>query len=141
MAPITIRSATAEDCEAVTAIWHSCGLVTSYNDPRADFHRALPSSAASSSDILIAFSTKVMGTAMVGFDGHRGWIYYLACDPSAQGQGIGKVLVEAAEAWLKARGVPKVQLLIRQSNEDNVVPFYEKLGFEKAPTTVMGKWL
>lgn len=148
---LLIRNASTSDCAAVTALWRSCNLVTSYNDPSEDFHRALSTSSSSSSnatapsnssDVLVGtLSNRIIASAMVGTDGHRGWIYYLACDPQFQGQGHGKIMVDAAEGWLRERGVPKVQLLIRETNQGRLVPFYEKLGFEKAPTIMMGKWL
>jgi ribosomal protein S18 acetylase RimI-like enzyme len=83
---------------------------------------------------------RVVATVMVGHDGHRGWLYYVAVAPALQGQGIGAQIVAAGEEWLKARGVVKVQLLVRETNT-RVVAFYEKLGFEIAPRVVMSKWL
>lgn len=77
---------------------------------------------------------------MVGHDGHRGWLYYLASDPGSRGRGFGRQMVQAAEEWLRQRGVVKAQLLVRETNT-KVVSFYEHLGFEVAPRTVMSKWL
>ena len=85
-------------------------------------------------------ATHKIGAVMVGHDGHRGWIYYLAADPRRRRQGIGKKLVDAVELWLEARGIPKLQLMIRESNTP-VVSFYERLGFEIAPRIIMQKWL
>ena len=75
---------------------------------------------------------------MTGYDGHRGWIYYLAVDPDCQKQGIGKRLYNEAYRWLKEQGAPKIQILIRNDNED-VVSFYEKLGFEKSTSLLMAR--
>ena len=77
---------------------------------------------------------------MIGHDGHRGWIYYLAADPDRRRQGIGRKLVAAAQTWLKERGIAKLQLMIRDTNTD-VVRFYERIGFEIAPRVIMQKWL
>ena len=136
---LTLRSAQAGDEAAVVALWQACGLVVSYNDPAADFRLAR---GRSNSDVLIAVDPQgiVVGAVMVGHDGHRGWIYYLAADPCRRRQGIGKKLVEAAELWLEARGISKLQLLIRDTNTE-VIRFYERIGFEIAPRVVMQKWL
>ena len=73
---------------------------------------------------------------MVGHDGHRGWLYYVAADPAARGAGCGRQMVAAAEHWLRERGVLKAQLLVRETNP-GVVSFYEHLGFEVAPRVLM----
>ena len=137
--PLLIRSAVPEDEEAVVALWHACGLVASYNDPVADFRFAR---AGACSDVLVAEggAGRIGGSVMVGHDGHRGWLYYVASAPHARGSGIGRRMVGAAEEWLRRRGVVKAQLLVRETNTA-VVSFYEHLGFETAPRTVMTKWL
>jgi ribosomal protein S18 acetylase RimI-like enzyme len=136
---LTLRAAKAGDESAVIALWLVCGLVVSWNDPVADFRRAL---GRGNSDILIAAdpADTIVGAAMVGHDGHRGWIYYLAADPQRRRQGIGRKLVEAAERWVAERGIPKLQLMIRESNTE-VIRFYERIGFENAPRVIMQKWL
>jgi ribosomal protein S18 acetylase RimI-like enzyme len=113
--------------------------VVSWNDPVADFRLAR---GRSNSDILIAAdpAESIVGAVMIGHDGHRGWIYYLAADPDRRRRGIGKQLVAAAQTWLKGRGIAKLQLMIRDSNTP-VVSFYERLGFEIAPRVIMQKWL
>lgn len=114
-------------------------MVASYNDPAKDFRFALEGAA---SDVLVGEGEggQVVASVMVGHDGHRGWLYYVAADPTAQGQGVGRQIVEAGEAWLRERGVVKLQLLMRETNT-KVVSFYEHLGFEVTPRTVMAKWL
>jgi len=77
---------------------------------------------------------------MVGHDGHRGWIYYLASDPQHRNRGIGRAMVEAAEQWLKNKGVVKLMLLVRETNTQ-VVDFYNHLGFDAVPRVIMQKWL
>jgi ribosomal protein S18 acetylase RimI-like enzyme len=136
---LTLRAARAEDEAAVVALWQACELVVSWNDPAADFRLAR---GRSNSDVLIAVDPQdiVVGAVMVGHDGHRGWIYYLAADPDRRRQGIGKQLVAAAQTWLKDHGIAKLQLMIRDSNT-LVVSFYKRLGFEIAPRVVMQKWL
>lgn len=73
---------------------------------------------------------------MVGHDGHRGAIYYLGVDPDARRLGIGRRLVEAAEAWVRARGVPKINLLVRKENA-GVLAFYEALGWRDTDTVCL----
>lgn len=137
--PLTIRSAADADEPAVIALWRVCELVASYNDPAADFAFARTGAC---SDVLVGEDEagQIKGSVMVGHDGHRGWLYYVSCDPSSRGLGFGRQIVAAAEAWLRVRGVLKVQLLVRDTNT-KVVSFYEQLGFEVAPRVVMAKWL
>ena len=136
---LTIRPASAEDEAAVVALWRACDLVASYNDPAADFAFA---KAGACSDVLVGQDETggIKASVMVGHDGHRGWLYYVAADPGSRGAGYGRDMVTAAEAWLRQRGVVKAQLLVRETNT-KVVAFYEHLGFEVAPRVVMGKWL
>jgi ribosomal protein S18 acetylase RimI-like enzyme len=80
----------------------------------------------------------VVATVMVGHDGHRGWMYYLAVAPDARGTGLGRDAVVAAEAWLVAQGVRKARLMVRTTNAE-VLGFYERLGYEDAECTVLGR--
>ena len=136
---VLVRGATTADQAAVVALWHSCGLVVSYNDPFGDFQLAR---GKENSDVLVARTAhqEIVASVMVGHDGHRGWLYYVAVAPDYQGEGIGRLIVEAGEKWLAERGIAKVQLLVRGTNTA-VVSFYERIGFETAPRTVMQKWL
>jgi ribosomal protein S18 acetylase RimI-like enzyme len=136
---LTVRSATAEDEQVVVALWRACDLVASYNDPVADFRFA---KAGPSSDVLVGVDDAgaIAGSVMVGHDGHRGWLYYVAASPATRGTGVGRQMVQAAEDWLRQRGIAKAQLLVRETNT-KVVGFYEHLGFEVAPRVVMSKWL
>jgi ribosomal protein S18 acetylase RimI-like enzyme len=113
--------------------------VTSYNDPTHDFRFA---HGKINSDVLVGIATNgsLVGSVMVGHDGHRGWVYYLAADPNYRKQGIGRCMTEAAEQWLKERGVVKVMLLVRETNTQ-VIDFYEHLGFETIPRVITQKWL
>jgi ribosomal protein S18 acetylase RimI-like enzyme len=134
-----MREARLEDEGRVVALWRSCDLVATYNDPGADFRFAL---SGSSSTVLIIEDAggDIVGSIMVGHDGHRGWLYYVAAAPDGRMQGIGRAMVEAGEQWLRDRNVPKVQLMVRPTNGD-VVPFYERLGYEDMPRILMSKWL
>ncbi|WP_434618906.1 GNAT family acetyltransferase [Azospirillum sp. B2RO_4] len=136
--PFTVRPCTGEDCDAVVALWTACGLVVPWNDPAADFALAL--SKTSSTVLAAVADDRLVATAMVGQDGHRGWIYYVAVDPALQGRGLGRRMVAEAEDWLTAAGMPKVQLLVRETNQ-RVLAFYERLGYARSPVTMMQKWL
>jgi ribosomal protein S18 acetylase RimI-like enzyme len=134
---MNIRSAFPEDESPVIALWKACGLTAPYNDPVADFRFALNKPA---SDVLVADDHGVCGTIMVGHDGHRGWLYYVAVDPVRQKRGIGRALVSGAEQWLKQRGVPKVHLMVRETNAA-VTAFYQHIGYDPMPRINMQKWL
>lgn len=125
--------------EAAVALWEECGLTRPWNDPRADLARAL---SGPSSTVLAARSAggDLLGTAMVGHDGHRGWVYYLAVSPSARGTGLGRSLMAAAEAWVAERGVPKLMLMVRSGNTA-VLGFYDALGYAVEETAVLSRWL
>ena len=140
MTNLTIRDASEQDREAVIALWRACDLTRPWNDPDNDFGFAL---GKPSSHILIAFlpdGDTAMGTVMVGHDGHRGWFYYLAICPELQGQGFGKELLRAAEAWLLSKGIWKAHLMVRTGNE-KVIRFYESLGYNVSETRVMERWI
>ena len=83
---------------------------------------------------------EIAGSVMVGHDGHRGWLYYVAGRPASRGVGVGRRMVQAAEDWLRDRDVVKAQLLVREANA-KVVSFYERVGFVVTPRLVMSKWL
>jgi ribosomal protein S18 acetylase RimI-like enzyme len=137
--PRIIRAAAPEDETELVTLWRYCQLVASYNDPGADFRFAI---AGPSSTVLVAQEAGggICGSVMVGHDGHRGWLYYVAASPDCPRQGIGRAMVEAGEAWLRDRNVAKVQLMIRDTNAA-VVPFYERLGYKDTPRILMSRWL
>jgi ribosomal protein S18 acetylase RimI-like enzyme len=83
---------------------------------------------------------RLLGTAMVGHDGHRGWLYYLAVVSAARRRGVGTALVRACEAWLVERDVPKLQLMVRRDN-DAALAFYAPLGYDVVDVTVLGRRL
>jgi len=112
---ITFRPLAEPDIDAVVALWTDCGLVRPWNDARRDIDFAR---GKEGSDILLGFADgALVSSVLVGHDGHRGWLYYLAVAPASQGRGIGRETVAAAEEWLKARGIWAVNLNIRSENE------------------------
>ncbi len=133
-----IRSFEDGDEEALIALWEACGLTRPWNDPRADI--ALARSTASA-DILIGVQNGgIIASAMAGFDGHRGWVYYVAVHPNAQGTGAGRKIMQAAETFLSTYGCPKAELIIRGSNKP-VADFYEAIGYKKEDRLLFAKWL
>lgn len=126
------------DRTAAIALWEASGLTRPWNDPVADFDRAL---AGPASTVLGTWRDGALsGTVMVGEDGHRGWLYYLAVDHDRRRAGIGRALVSAAEEWLAARGCPKVQLMVRAGN-DAAMLFYDRLGYGTDAVTVRSRRL
>lgn len=125
--------AEAEIPEAV-ALWQACGLTRPWNDPVADARRALAGPA--STVLALHAGDRLLGTVMVGHDGHRGWVYYLAVDPGCRRAGQGRALMAAATAWLRAAGVPRLNLMVRAGNEA-VLDFYAALGFRAAEVVVL----
>lgn len=83
---------------------------------------------------------RLLGTAMVGHDGHRGWVYYLAVQPDLRRSGVGRALMQSSEEWLRERGMPKVNLMVRTTNSA-AIAFYARLGYEDGEVVVLGKFL
>ena len=135
---MTIRVFEERDTETVVALWESVGLTRPWNDPRKDIARKL---AVQPELFLVAEDDdRVVGSVMAGYDGHRGWLYYLASDPGRRGQGIARGLVAEVEVRLLAMGCPKVQLMVRPDN-DSARGFYDALGYEPFDTWSTGKRL
>lgn len=133
-----ITAATSLDREPVVALWEACGLTRPWNDPHADFDRAMD--ATDAAILLMREGDALAGSVMVGWDGHRGWVYYLAVAEGFRRSGLGRALMAAAECWLKARGCPKIQLMVRDTNTD-ALGFYEALGLERQPVVTLGRFL
>ena len=131
-----IRAYRPADEQAVISLWERCGLVMPWNDPRRDIETKLSSQAELF--LVSEIGTRVAGTVMAGFDGHRGWVYYLGVDPDRRGHGIGRQLMQAVESRLQKLGCPKINLQIRDSNHQ-VVSFYERLGFRVEDLVSMGR--
>lgn len=140
MSPCVVRAFGAADTEAVVALWGEAGLTRPWNDPRLDIERKL---AVQPEGFLVATTpdgVEVIGSVMAGYDGHRGWLYYLATASSHRGLGIARALVGEAERVLEAMGCPKVQLMVREGNE-GVLGFYDALGYERFTVANTGKRL
>lgn len=135
---VDIAEALPADRDAVVALWEACGLTRPWNDPRDDFALALTS--ADSAVLVGREGGRAVASVMVGFDGHRGWVYYLAVEPAEQRCGHGRRMMDAAEAWLKLRKAPKLNLMVREGNSA-ALAFYESLGLERQPLVVLGKFL
>jgi len=136
-----IREYQESDEDAVLALWQQCGLVVPQNDPRKDIQRKLrvdPELFLVGLDV--AGNGQVVATVMAGYEGHRGWINYLAVAPAQRNEGLGRVLMAAAEQRLLALGCPKVNLQVRSGNTA-LIAFYRALGYQVDEVVGMGKRL
>ena len=130
--------APSEEEAAVIALWQACGLTRPWNDAAADIAFAR---GKASSEVLVGLGQgRIVSSAMVGHDGHRGAMYYVSVDPAQRGRGFGRQIVDAAEGWLKERGVWKVNLLVRTGNEA-VLGFYRQRGYVTGATVPIEKWI
>ena len=126
------------DQDAVVALWRECGLVVPWNDPAKDIHRKL----LVQRDMFLVgtLGSRLVATVMAGYDGHRGWVNYLAVAPDCRKRGIGRSLMDQAESMLRDLGCPKANLQVRSSNVD-VVQFYKNIGYSVDDVVSMGKRL
>lgn len=133
-----IRPYQSSDEASVIELWFQCGLVTPANNPQCDIARK----CSTSPDLfwVAVFENRVVGTCMAGYEGHRGWINYLAVAPDVQRQGIASQLMVAAEEKLMALGCPKINLQVRATNTA-VLAFYQTLGYTQDAVISMGKRL
>ncbi|MEO0501132.1 MAG: GNAT family acetyltransferase [Pseudomonadota bacterium] len=134
---MTIWAANADDRARVIELWRITNLIRPWNDPVADFDRALQTATARI--FLMMAERRPVATVMAGFDGHRGWIYYLAVDPGFGGRGYARKLLAHAEDWLRNEGCPKVELMVRDGNP--AAGFYEHLGWTREPVEVYSRRL
>lgn len=124
--------------DAAIQLWHDAGLTRPWNDPAQDLRRAV---AGPDSTVLAGVKgEKLLATAMVGHDGHRGWVYYLAVKPGARGQGRGRAMMRACEAWLVERTVPKLNVMVRVDNAA-ARGFYISLGYRVDEVIVLSRTL
>ena len=135
---LSITAIVDADISDVVALWQACGLTRPWNDPEADI--ALARRRANSTVLIGRNGAAIVATAMVGHDGHRGWVYYVAVDPDHRAQGHGRTIMNAAEDWLRQAGIAKLQLLVRRTNA-KAGAFYQSLGYAEAETIVFAKWL
>ena len=138
-AALTIRPFRSADEAGVIALWRACDLVRPWNDPRKDITRKL---CVNPEWFLVAEGTdgRVVATVMVGYEGHRGWINYLAVEPAMQRGGVGRTVMDEAEKILRAAGCAKINLQVRSTNA-GVIAFYERLGFVNDEVVSLGKRL
>jgi ribosomal protein S18 acetylase RimI-like enzyme len=137
-AEFQVRSYQTSDQSAVIDLWHRCNLVAPQNEPQKDIEMKCKVQA----DLFFVgtISSHIVATVMAGYDGHRGWIYYLAVDPDYQRQQIGRRMMEKAESALQTMGCPKINLQVRTSNQA-VIAFYERLGYSNDDVIGLGKRL
>ncbi len=133
-----IREYKISDQKKVINLWQRCGLVVAWNDPQKDIDRKL----AVDADLFLVGLDKgtVIGTAMGGYDGHRGWVNYLAVSPERRREGIGRALMEAVEKRIISKGCPKINIQVRETNKD-VLTFYNSLGYKVDKVVSLGKRL
>ena len=135
---LEIRSFQQSDAEHVVDLWKCCGLITETNDPRSDIRRKL---RVNPEWFLVGLvDDRLVATCMAGYEGHRGWINYLAVAPGHRRRGYAGRLMEAAERRLKAAGCPKINLQVRETNVD-VIQFYQSIGYVQDRVVSLGKRL
>lgn len=133
-----IRSFEDDDGDAVVELWSRCGLLRPWNNPHKDIERKRR--VQRNLFLIGTIEEKVVGSVMVGYDGHRGWINYLAVDPAHQRSGLGRALMDAAEQQLRRIGCPKINLQIRRDNLE-AIAFYERIGYTEDVVVSFGKRL
>jgi len=140
MPAATLSIAPIEDADIadVVALWQACGLTRPWNDPGADI--ALARRRPNSTILIGRDAGAIVATVMVGHDGHRGWVYYVAVDPVRRAQGLGRTIMNAAEDWLRQAGIAKLQLLVRRENA-HAGAFYQSLGYAESQSIMFVKWL
>lgn len=133
-----IRTFALADEAAVIDLWRRCDLLRPWNDPQKDIQRKL----STQPDLFLVgeIAGKIVATVMAGFDGHRGWVNYLAVLPEHREAGLGRCLMRHVEVALEARGCPKVNLQVRTSNQA-VLDFYQRIGYSKDDVVSLGKRL
>jgi len=133
-----IRPYLSKDENDVAELWLNCNLTRSWNNPKLDIKRKLE--VDPELFLVGLMDDKVIATVIGGYDGHRGWVYYLAVDPIHQKKGYGTQIMEAIEEKLLAMGCPKINLQVRADNVD-VVKFYQSKGYDTEERVSMGKRL
>lgn len=135
---LTIRNYLPADQSKVISLWQECGLLVPWNNPYRDIERKYRNSPEMF--FIGDLGSELVATCMAGYDGHRGWIYYLAVKNSCRGMGIASEMVKHAESSLIAINCPKIDLMVRNTN-DEVISFYQSIGYEPDPVVVLSKRL
>jgi ribosomal protein S18 acetylase RimI-like enzyme len=135
---LTVKPIEDSDIPEVIALWQRCGSTRPWNDPAADI--ALARKENNATVLLGRSDGALVASVLVGHDGHRGWVYYVTVDPEHRFKGYGRAIMAAAEAWLRARGIEKLQLMVRGDNA-KVHAFYQSLGYFEQERVVFAKWL
>jgi len=138
MMALTIRAFRPEDEAAVIDLWRRCGLVVPHNDPHKDILRK--SKVRPDLFRVGELDGAIVAVVMAGYEGHRGWINYLAVSPGHRKQGLGRQMMDDAERLLRAEGCPKINLQVRRTNTD-VIAFYKAIGFLEDNAVSLGKRL
>jgi ribosomal protein S18 acetylase RimI-like enzyme len=133
-----IRTFGPADTERVIALWEACGLIRPWNDPRKDIERKLR--VQPELFLVGERDGRLVASGMGGYDGHRGWVYYLAVDPAERGGGLGRALMDELERRMLALGCPKINLLVRDDNTA-ALGFYDALGYTRDASASLGKRL
>ncbi len=138
MADMQIEVFAEQHRQALIALWTECGLVVPQNDPNKDIDRKLQVGA----DLFLlgVLDGEVVASVMGGYEGHRGWINYLAVKPSHQRKGYGQAMMAAVETRLREKGCPKINLQVRSTNTA-VIAFYDALGYGNDNVVGLGKRL
>lgn len=138
MAKLRLRSFSASDTDQVVELWNLCGLTVPWNDPRKDIELKLQ--VDPELFIIAELAGRIIGTAMGGYEGHRGYIYYLGVHPDHRRLGIARKLVGRVEQLLTARNCPKINLMVRETNNE-VIAFYNSMGYVDNKVISLGKRL
>jgi ribosomal protein S18 acetylase RimI-like enzyme len=135
---VEIREYIETDEQQVIDLWMKCRLIVSSNNPMRDIQRKLRVGR----DLFLVgiLDNKIIATVMGGYEGHRGWINYLAVDPGYQGNGYGRLIMEAVEQRIRSKGCPKINLQVRATNKA-VIRFYQSLGYTNDHVIGLGKRL
>jgi ribosomal protein S18 acetylase RimI-like enzyme len=135
---LEIRAFVEADAGQVIALWSRCRLLRPWNDPRKDIARKLR--VQRELFMVGEIGGRIVAAMMVGYEGHRGWVNYLAVEPELQGRGLGREMMAEAERRLSALGCPKIQLQVRNDNAE-AIAFYRRLGYSEDAVVNMGKRL
>ncbi|MCP4690456.1 MAG: GNAT family acetyltransferase [Desulfobacterales bacterium] len=147
---MTIRLYREEDEPRVIDLWTRCNLTVPWNNPGRDIERKMADrpdlffigeiGGEIGGEIREEIKGKIVATCMAGYDGHRGWIYYLAVEPDLHRRGIARRIMRRAEERLKEIGCPKINLMVRDTNT-SVIDFYHTIGYGRDPVVVLSKRL